>query len=238
MLAQAKHPLLESGAPERPLIKSRHRVKAFGEVNTPPHMVKTMLDLVSDDLGIVDRTFLEPAAGDGNFLTAILRRKLQAIERRFRDERLAQESLFALASIYGIELLEDNHADAQAALLEVLADFCDRHAIGFGRRTNSRQAAELLISANILRGNTLTAEAQAGGPLVFSWWHRVANLPGKVRRVPFTFASLRAAPPAPKAPQVESLFDLPTDTAEPADPVLPAYAVCRIDQVHKEVTTQ
>ncbi|MBC7595839.1 MAG: SAM-dependent DNA methyltransferase, partial [Kineosporiaceae bacterium] len=46
-----------------------------------------MLDLVRAELEtgpqFVDKTFFEPSAGDGNFLIAILRRKLHAIERRY-----------------------------------------------------------------------------------------------------------------------------------------------------------
>lgn len=53
---------------EEQLVKSRHRVKTYGEVLTPRHMVDRMLDLVQKDLECVDKTFLEPAAGDGNFL--------------------------------------------------------------------------------------------------------------------------------------------------------------------------
>ena len=55
------------------LVKSRERVKAYGEVFTPASMVNRMLDLVRPELetgpGFVDKTFFEPAAGDGNFLT-------------------------------------------------------------------------------------------------------------------------------------------------------------------------
>ena len=69
---------------EEQVVKSRHRVKVYGEVFTPRHMVNQMLDLVREDLetgpDFVDKTFLEPAAGDGNFLVAILHRKLRAIE--------------------------------------------------------------------------------------------------------------------------------------------------------------
>jgi len=50
---------------EESIVKSRNRVRAYGEVFTPRHMVDQMLDLVSDDLedgpGFVDKTFLEPA---------------------------------------------------------------------------------------------------------------------------------------------------------------------------------
>src|SRR5699024_8418676 len=101
---------------EEQVVKSRIRVKSYGEVFTPRHMVDKMLDLVREELetgpGFVDKTFLEPAAGDGNFLLTILQRKLRAIEQRVESALWPQESLFALASIYGIELLRDNHADA------------------------------------------------------------------------------------------------------------------------------
>src|SRR6476620_7181468 len=103
---------------EELVVRSRHRVKTYGEVFTPRYMVDRMLDLVREELetgpDFVDKTFLEPAAGDGNFLVAILRRKLHAIERLFPSEEWLRESLFALASIYGVEFLEDNHQDAKA----------------------------------------------------------------------------------------------------------------------------
>ncbi len=78
---------------EEQIVKSRHRVKTYGEVFTPRHMVDRMLDLVREELetgpDFVDKTFLEPAAGDGNFLVAILRRKLHAIEKRYPRRGLA-----------------------------------------------------------------------------------------------------------------------------------------------------
>jgi type I restriction-modification system DNA methylase subunit len=102
---------------EEQLLKSRHRVRTYGEVFTPRHMVDRMLDLVREELetgpDFVDKTFLEPAAGHGNFLVAILHRKLRAVEKNYPPEEWPEASLFALASIYGIELLEDNHRDAK-----------------------------------------------------------------------------------------------------------------------------
>ena len=50
---------------EERIVKSRHRVRAYGEVFTPRHMVDQMLDLVSHDLedghGFIDKTFLDLA---------------------------------------------------------------------------------------------------------------------------------------------------------------------------------
>src|SRR6478672_9311092 len=86
---------------EEQVVKSRHRVKSYGEVFTPRHMVNKMLDLVREDLEIgpdfVDKTFLEPAAGHGNFLVAILHRKLRAVEKKYPIEKWPEASLFALA---------------------------------------------------------------------------------------------------------------------------------------------
>lgn len=49
---------------EERIVKSRARVRAYGEVFTPRHMVDQMLNLVSEDLedgpDFVDKTFLEP----------------------------------------------------------------------------------------------------------------------------------------------------------------------------------
>ena len=38
------------GIPKELVVKSRDRVKAYGEVFTPRHMVDQMLDLVRDEL--------------------------------------------------------------------------------------------------------------------------------------------------------------------------------------------
>lgn len=205
---------------EESLVKSRERVKSYGEVFTPRHMVEQMLDLVAEDLesgpGFVDKTFLEPAAGDGNFLVAILRRKLSAIEKTFAPATWPRESLFALASIYGIELLEDNHEDAKALMLAEFVEFHQRNGVACSTRTNLHRAAAFLIETNIVRGNTLTGADWQGKDIEFSWWLRDPDQPEVVQREPFTFVSLREA----------SMFDLAVYTS---------YAPCPIDQVHQEV---
>jgi len=42
-----------------------------------------MLDLVKGETERIDSRFLEPACGSGNFLVAILRRKLAAVELKY-----------------------------------------------------------------------------------------------------------------------------------------------------------
>lgn len=200
-------------------MKSRHRVKTYGEVFTPRHMVDRMLDLVSEELetgpDFVDKTFLEPAAGDGNFLVAILRRKLHAIEKRFPAEEWLNESLFALASIYGIEFLEDNHQDAKATMLAGFLGFHQAHGTPCGPEIDLHRAAEFLIDANIVCGNTLTGQTPQGRDIQFSWWHRIDGAPVMVQRDPFTLAAVRE----------DDGFDFT---------VYDSYKICRIDKVHEE----
>lgn len=203
---------------EEQVVKSRDRVKAYGEVFTPRYMVDQMLDLVSEDLetgpDFVDKTFLEPSAGDGNFLVAILRRKLLAIEKRYPPAEWPQETLFALASIYGIELLEDNHQEAKATMLTEFVRFHQTHGTPVGQDTDLYRAAEFLIDTNIVRGNTLTALTPTGEDIQFSWWRRIDGQPGMVQRDPFTLASLRD----------DSGFDFA---------VYASYQPCPIEKVHE-----
>jgi hypothetical protein len=202
---------------EEPVVKSRQRVKTYGEVFTPRHMVDRMLDLVREELEaspeFVDKTFLEPAAGEGNFLVAILRRKLRAVETSYPAEEWPETSLFALASIYGIELLEDNHRAAKEAMLTEFLRFHSGHGVERGVDTSLRQAAGFLIDANVVRGDTLTGLDWRGREIQFSWWNRITGAPGMVQREPFTLASLRS-----------DAFDFT---------VYHRYRACRIDKVQE-----
>lgn len=209
--------------PEELVVRARHRVKAYGEVFTPRHMVRRMLDLVRDELetgpDFVDKTFLEPAAGHGNFLVAILHRKLRAIEKRYPQEFWRDESLFALASIYGIELLSDNHQDAKDAMLSEFTRFHTTHNVDCGSGSDLWRAATFLIGTNVIQGDTLTGLDWQGDEIQFSWWNRVPTVRSMVQRVPFTLASLRG----------DNRLDLT---------VYDSYEVCRIDRVHEERGTR
>lgn len=110
---------------EEKLIKSKHRVQKHGEVFTPAWMVQKMLDTpgVKEACENVSATFLEPAAGDGNFLLAILERKLQAVIDQYDERNWKTKSLIALSSIYGIEFLEDNLEVARSRMFLYYLDW-------------------------------------------------------------------------------------------------------------------
>ena len=102
-------------------IVSRARVAEHGEVYTGEREVNAMLNLVKDETERADSRFLEPACGNGNFMVEILRRKLEAVTRRYGTSRgeWAEKAVCALCSIYGIDILEDNVKEARRRLLGV-----------------------------------------------------------------------------------------------------------------------
>ena len=62
------------------------------EVFTAEREANTMLDLVKQETERIDRRFLEPACGDGNFLAEILRRKLTVVKRKYKKSPAIMKS--------------------------------------------------------------------------------------------------------------------------------------------------
>ena len=104
--------------PEK-LTKSYERVHKFGEVFTPTWCVKDMCDMLereAPDAFEPDRTFLEPACGEGVFLLEILRRKFSRCRRR-------SDYTTALRSVYAMELQADNVEISIANVTELCGQY-------------------------------------------------------------------------------------------------------------------
>ncbi|MFM7516790.1 MAG: hypothetical protein ACKO3V_07600, partial [Pirellula sp.] len=71
------------------------------EVFTPPELVNDMLDLVAHECERIESRFLEPACGDGNFVSEVLRRKLLTVDSRNKNNRVKWErdAVLAVCSI-------------------------------------------------------------------------------------------------------------------------------------------
>lgn len=93
-------------------IKSRDRVSDFGEVYTPKEIVNEMLDMIKEESYDLDKRFLEPSCGNGNFLLGIIERKLDTALKSPKED-LGRNIFRAVASVYGIDILEDNIAEAK-----------------------------------------------------------------------------------------------------------------------------
>jgi len=187
-------------------VKSRQRVSDHGEVYTKPREVNAMIDLVKQETERIDSRFLEPAFGHGNFLTAILERKLDVVEQRYKKSQLEFErySVLAVGSIYGIDLLEDNIVQARERLLEI---FSERYSRLFKAeiKADCIRSIQFILEKNIVVGDALemTIAKDSEVPIVFSEWSLVNG--SSVKRRDFAFEHLSPGIP------MDSLFK---DTGE------------------------
>ena len=146
-------------------IKSKERVAQRGEVFTAEREVNAMLDLVKNECLRPDSRFLEPACGDGNFLSAILRRKLAELRRKYKKSPrdYEKQAIVAIGSLYGVDIMNDN-------------------------------VAKFIISRNIINGNALTLMCvDADGndttaPIVFSEWTLIGGT--QMQRSDYTMSDL------------------------------------------------
>src|ERR1017187_8632199 len=107
-------------------VVSRKRDTDHGEVYTAKREVTAMLDLLKQETTRIESRFLEPACGKGNFLTAVLERKLRAVESRYGNSQLDYErnAILAVSSLYGIDILEDNVTACRQRLFDTFEQQC------------------------------------------------------------------------------------------------------------------
>jgi SAM-dependent methyltransferase len=156
------------GDGERRQIRSRERVRDLAEVYTHEREVNAMLDLVTDmfpnaeDPGSTDRLFLEPACGHGNFLVEILRRKLAHVTPRHygRGERFEHRVLRCLASVYGIDISDDNVRETRGRMRTLIVDHLARHLSAEERTAGFSDAVKAILETNIVRADTLADAAE------------------------------------------------------------------------------
>src|ERR1700722_5387974 len=154
-------------------VRTKKRVSDHGEVLTGQREVNAMLDLVKQETERIDSRFLEPAWGDGNFLSAILERKLAVVEKRYGKSQLDFEryAILAVSSIYGIDILPDNVRDCRRRLFEA---FDSRYTCLFKAATKNkcREAVRFILERNIIWGDALTLKTvdEKRSYIVFSEW--------------------------------------------------------------------
>lgn len=115
-------------------VKSKERVKKYGEVYTRLQEVNAMLDLLPDIT--IDMTFLEPACGNGNFVIEILKRKFEKCKKK-------SDFITALKSVYAIDILADNIEE------------CKNRVKSLYRSYGQKENIDFILDTNIFQGNSL-----------------------------------------------------------------------------------
>ncbi|MDO4698477.1 MAG: SAM-dependent DNA methyltransferase [Pasteurellaceae bacterium] len=177
-------------------VKSKQRVADFGEVYTNEREVKAMLDLVADQASNPEKTFLEPACGTGNFLAAILARKLNAVADKHKkiQHHYERNAVLAVSSLYGIELLADNVAECRKRLSHQFAEhYQQRYPKSY--KAECCQSVDFILSKNILCGDALSLKTADNRDIVFTEWKMIGN---QFKQRDFIYRDL-----------VENLSDLP-----------------------------
>lgn len=132
-------------------IKSKKRVAKYGEVFTPPHIVKQMCDLLPPEAWTnISAKFFEPCCGTGNFAEEILRRKFSICNR---DTNLG---LIALGSYYTVEIQLDNVCETRERILNIFKEYFK----------DGYEEAENIISYNVIHGDLLNFHLNKRGKKV------------------------------------------------------------------------
>jgi hypothetical protein len=152
--------------------------------------VNNMLQSVQDEIERIDSRVLEPSCGDGNFLDAILRKKLFSVCKKYGHSRVDFEFyiLRALMSLYGVEI--DNSVVIlckQRLELSVkqfyLKYYTEKQWIVL------LPLVQYILDTNILCGDSLSLTSPIdGSPVVLAEWSFLGSY--KVKRRDFVYEQL------------------------------------------------
>ena len=187
-------------------IKEKSRVSNFGEVLTSKREVLDMLNLVNTETLRLDSRFLEPACGDGNFLTEVLNFKLDILEKNYSKNQYEFEkfSIQIFTSIYGIDILEDNIISARERLFNQYFDLYNKK---FKSNINQKllDCLKYILKLNLVHADALSLKkVKKDKFIIFSEWSLVND---KIKRRDFEFKNLIDYAPFEKGTLFSDLGD-------------------------------
>jgi len=124
--------------------KRDNRKKDTHEFFTPPKLVEMMIKKFPKEMWKEDKTFLDPNAGDGNLLVAVYAKKV---------EEYGHNPIKALSTIYGVELMADNTAEAKMRLYSMAKKYIEKK--GYITEQEKR-IIQTILQKNIVCHDALT----------------------------------------------------------------------------------
>lgn len=142
------------------LIKSKERVKQLAEVFTAEKEVNAMLNLLPTHVWEkIDSTFLEPSCGDGNFIEAIVSKKLKSIKKpkqiKKNQCRLEYQILTTVSSVYGIDICPENIKECKKRVENLIKSFYSNNFNTITPSEDFKIFLNEIIDNNYIQGDTL-----------------------------------------------------------------------------------
>lgn len=156
-------------------IKTKDRVRELGEVYTNKREVNAMLDLVGESTYKMSTKILEPTCGNGNFLDAILERKLTHVEKTYKKhggiKRLEYNIIKSLASTYGVDIDLSNVIESRQRLLQRVKGFYYEILNTNIANEGFYDSVNYVLERNIIHGDTLNGQEH----IVFSEFKKISD---------------------------------------------------------------
>ena len=108
--------------------RSRKRIRDLGEVFTPDKYVQKMLDMLDKSVWADAKiVFFEPTCGHGNFVLAIVERRLKVFLKKAKRKKITQPHFFAVANalntLWAIDIDSKNIDLCQERVCKIIFDF-------------------------------------------------------------------------------------------------------------------
>lgn len=144
-----------SASTKQTQVKSKSRVRNRGEVFTAEREVNNILALTQATSNRYWR-FLEPACGNGNFLEAILRQRLDHLKQDKIEWHVKNREfsiLKVLSTIYGVDIAEDNISECKKRLQGVIFDYLPKKS-----SKEFLLAMDAIMDTNLIVGDMLNGK--------------------------------------------------------------------------------
>jgi hypothetical protein len=86
--------------------------ESVNDIFTPEDLANELLEKLPNEVWEENKTFLDPACGDGNLLVCVLRKKL----------RCGHKPTDALKTLYGVEIIDGYTKRCKERLLEIVGN--------------------------------------------------------------------------------------------------------------------
>ena len=112
--------------------RSKDRIRSLGEVFTPEKYVFQMLDMLDKSIwSNIDTVFFEPTCGHGNFVVAIVQRRLERLFKKAKKQKIEKAHFYTVAhtlnNLWAIDIEVQNIKLCRNRIYFIIFNFLWKH---------------------------------------------------------------------------------------------------------------